>query len=86
MLSDIDTDSNRALVAQSALGARMKQVTNVTSILGEAYTAYKSLMSNNEDVDTAQAITELSTSEYCYQSSLAVGVKVISKTMIDYIA
>ena len=62
----------------------MDYVESVTSSLGDAYTAYSTLMSDNEDVDTASAATEQTAAEYSYEAALAVGAKAISKTLIDY--
>jgi flagellar hook-associated protein 3 FlgL len=85
LLTDLTTDADRLQVAQSTLGARMDNVSSVTSSLGDAYTAYTTLMSNNEDVDTATAATEQTSAEYSYEAALAVGAKAISKTLIDYV-
>ena len=86
LLADIATDLDRMTTAQSTLGARMDNVDNVISSLGDAYTVYKDLMSDNENINTAEAATELTSAEYTYQAALAVGAKVSSKSLIDYIA
>ena len=85
LLDELTTDYNRMLVSQATLGARMDKVSTVSTSLGNAYTAYKTLMSENEDVDVAESITEQTSAQYTYEASLAVGSKVISKTLIDYI-
>ncbi len=85
LLDELNTDYNRMLVSQATLGARMDKVSTVSTSLGNAYTAYKTLMSENEDVDVAESITEQTSAQYTYEASLAVGSKVISKTLIDYI-
>jgi flagellar hook-associated protein 3 FlgL len=71
--------------AQATLGVNMDAVTNVTDRLDDAYEAYSALMTDNENIDTAVATTELTSAEYTYEAALAVGAKVISKTLIDYI-
>jgi len=85
LLEDLTTDYDRMLVSQATLGARMDRVSSESTSLGNAYTAYKTLMSDNEDVDVAQSITEQTSAQYTYEASLAVGSKVIAKTLIDYI-
>jgi len=85
LLTDLTTDADRVQVSQASLGARMKNVNSVTSSLGDAYTAYSSLMSDNEDVDTATAATEETSANYSYEAALSVGAKAISKSLIDYI-
>ena len=88
-ISDLIDEFSSALeqvtVAQASLGARRNVVSSASDNLGDAYTAYKSYMTDNENIDTAEAATELSSAEYTYEASLAVGAKVISKTLIDYI-
>lgn len=86
LIDEFSSDLSRVTVAQAALGASMDTVTAVTSSLGDAYTAYSTFMSDNEDIDTAAAATELTSAEYTYEAALAVGAKVISKSLIDYIA
>jgi len=86
LLDDLDTDQNRLLTAQAVLGARMKYVSQVADRLNTDYSTYSTLMSNNEDVDVSEASIEVSSAEYVYQASLTVGAKVITKTLVDYIA
>ncbi|MEN6411721.1 MAG: flagellar hook-associated protein FlgL [Veillonellales bacterium] len=85
LIDEFSTDLSRVTVAQATLGARMDNVSNVTSSLGDAYTAYETLMSDNEDVDTATAATEQTSAEYSYDAALTVGAKAISKTLVDYL-
>lgn len=85
LLSDLATDYTRMLVPQATLGARMDKVSSVSDSLGDAYTTYKTLMSENEDVDLTESTTEQTSAQYTYEAALTVGSKVISKTLIDYI-
>jgi flagellar hook-associated protein 3 FlgL len=86
LLDEFTTDYNRMLASRATLGARMDNVSSATSSLGDSYTTYKGLMTDNENIDTATAATELTSAEYTYEAALAVGAKVISKSLIDYIA
>ena len=86
LLDELTTDLNRLTSTQGTLGARMDNVSRVTVNLGDAYTTYTGIMTDNENIDTAQAATELTSAEYTYEAALAVGAKVVSKSLIDYIA
>jgi len=86
LIDELSTNLDKVTVAQATLGARMENVSSVSTRLDQAYTAYKTLMTENENIDTAEAATELTSAEYTYEASLAVGAKVISKSLIDYIA
>lgn len=86
LLDEFSTDLERVTVAQAKLGANMNIVDNASDRLDSAYESYKALMTDNENVDTAAAASELTSSEYTYEAALAVGAKVTTKSLIDYIA
>ncbi|MBP2636642.1 MAG: flagellar hook-associated protein 3 [Firmicutes bacterium] len=85
LIDELSDSLELATTAQATLGVSMEAVTNVTDRLDDAYEAYSALMTDNENIDTATATTELTSAEYTYEAALAVGAKVISKTLIDYI-
>lgn len=85
ILDNLDDDLERLQAARSDLGARMNYTEITKDRLSNDYINYTELMSNNEDVDLAQASIELSSSEYTYEASLSVGAKVIRKSLIDFI-
>lgn len=86
VLTSLDKDMDRLLTARSGLGARMSYATMTKDRLSNDYNTYTKLMSNNEDVDTAEASMNVSTAEYVYEASLSVGAKVISKSLVDYLS
>lgn len=86
LLTELSTDYDRMLTAQTALGTSMDYVNDMSSNLDDAATAYATLKSDNENADTAAAATEESCADYAYEAALSVGAKVITKTLIDYIA
>lgn len=86
LLTEFDENQSTLLAAQATLGARMNYVTTVSDRLANDLETYETLQSNNIDADTAESSSDLSTAQYVYEASLAVGAKVVSKTLIDYIA
>lgn len=85
-LDDIEANFDTILAAQADLGARMNYVNMVGNRLDNDYTTYKKLMSDNEDADVAEASAESATAQVVYEASLSVGVKVMSKSLLDYLA
>lgn len=85
ILEELDRDMERILSARADLGARMNYLEITKDRLGTDYITYTELKSNNEDVDVAEASTELSTAEYVYEASLAVGSKVMKKSLVDFL-
>ncbi|CQR71979.1 Flagellar hook-associated protein 3 [Sporomusa ovata DSM 2662] len=86
LIDELSTALSKVTKAQGTLGVRMNQLSSISDRLDDAYEAYSSLMTDNENIDTAAAATELTSAEYTYEAALAVGAKVISKSLIDYIA
>lgn len=86
LIDELSADLDRLTSTQGTLGARMDNVSRVTTNLGDAYTTYNAIMTENENIDTAEAATELTSAEYTYEAALAVGAKVVTKSLIDYIA
>ncbi len=86
LLDTLDTDYDRVLTTRADLGARMNYVNMSKTRLANDLTTYTTLMSNNEDVDVAEASMELSTAQYVYQATLSVSSKVIGKSLVDYLS
>lgn len=85
ILDDWDTDFSRVSTARSDLGARMKYVTLTKNRLSNDEITYTKLMSNNEDIDVAEASMDVSTAKYVYEASLSVGASVMSKSLLDFL-
>ncbi|MDR7868245.1 MAG: flagellar hook-associated protein FlgL [Sporomusaceae bacterium] len=86
LLDDLDVNREKITTIQATLGARMNYVNSVAERLGNDYTTYTTLMSQNEDVDISTATMEEATAQTVYQASLSVGAKAITKTLVDYMA
>lgn len=86
LIDELGDALDRVTDAQGTLGASMDGLSDISDSLGDAYEVYNSLLTDNENIDTATATTELTSAEYTYEAALAVGAKVISKSLIDYIA
>ena len=85
VLGDLDTALNRISAVTADLGARESYATLAKNRLSDDATVYTTLMSNNEDVDVAEATTDVSTAQTVYDASLTVGAKAITKSLLDYI-
>jgi flagellar hook-associated protein 3 FlgL len=85
LLGELDKNLNCIITARTDLGARMNYVDRAKTKIESDYTTYMTLMSNNEDVNLAQASIEAKSAEYTYNASLAVGSKALTQSLIDYI-
>ncbi|MHC1760379.1 MAG: flagellar hook-associated protein FlgL [Negativicutes bacterium] len=85
LLDEIDANLELILTATSSLGARMNSVEICSGRLSSDYTTYTGLLSTTVDADLSVATTEYSTAQTIYDASLAVGAKVITDTLVDYL-
>lgn len=78
-------DIHGALLAVRAdVGAKQNRLEMMENRLAIQEVNVTKQMSNNEDVDYAKAITEMTTQESIHQAALSVGSKIIQQTLVDF--
>lgn len=84
-LTKLDDAQDKVLAGMTEIGGKMNRlelaqsrVTNNITYLGEA-------KSMNDDVDAAEAITNLTMEQTVYKSALQVGASIIQQTLLDFI-
>lgn len=85
---DIDTLSevqNLVLEQRADIGARQNRVEMMENRLSMHEINVTKQLSDNEDVDYAETITEMVTSESIHQAALSTGAKIIQQTLVDFI-
>lgn len=85
ILGRIDTVNDRFLEARADIGARLNRIELAQSRLQDIGVNLQTLQSKTEDADIAEVITNLKTDENVYQSSLSVGAKIISVSLVDFL-
>lgn len=85
ILGRIDTANDRFLEARADIGARLNRIELAQSRLQDIGVNLQTLQSKTEDADIAEVITNLKTDENVYQSSLSVGAKIISVSLVDFL-
>lgn len=73
------------LEARADVGARQNRVEMMTNRLSLQEINVTKQMSQNEDVDYAEAITQMITYESIHQASLSVGAKIIQQTLVNFL-
>lgn len=84
-LGDLDNYISAVLAARADVGARQNRVELMTNRLSSHEINITKHLSENEDVDYAEAITKMITSESIHQAALSVGAKIIQQTLVDFI-
>ncbi|MEK4228425.1 flagellar hook-associated protein FlgL [Solibacillus sp. FSL H8-0538] len=75
---------NSALELQADIGAKQNRLEIMENRLSMHEINVTKQMSNNEDVDYAEAITQMTTHESIHQAALSVGAKIIQQTLVDF--
>ncbi|GLX70886.1 flagellar hook-associated protein FlgL [Paenibacillus glycanilyticus] len=85
LLGQIDTRMDSMLTARAQIGARVNRVEIIQGRLSDVDTNLQSMQQKVEDVDMAQAITNMTTLENVYQASLSAGAKIIQPSLVDFL-
>ncbi|MEJ9281716.1 flagellar hook-associated protein FlgL [Ureibacillus thermosphaericus] len=81
----LDQLYENVLSYRADVGARQNRVELMTNRLSSHEINITKRLSENEDVDYAEAITKMITSESIHQAALSVGAKIIQQTLVDFI-
>lgn len=84
-ISELDNGINSIINARADLGARMNRLELIDNRLSEKEILATKSLSENEDVDFAEAITNLITQESIHRAALAAGSRIIQPTLIDFL-
>jgi flagellar hook-associated protein 3 FlgL len=76
---------NKISATQSDLGSRMSKLEMIQTRVTEQYEEFKELKSENEDVETDQAIIDFNEANLVYETALAATSNIVQKTLLDYI-
>lgn len=85
LLDDLSNLQNSVLEARADIGARQNRVEMMNNRLAVHKISVTKQMSENEDVDYAETITEMVTSQSIHQAALSVGANIIQQTLVDFI-
>jgi len=84
-ISVLDENINRIIDERADLGARMNRLELVENRLSEQEIIATKTMSDNEDIDFEEVITNLLTQESLHRAALAAGSRIIQPSLIDFL-
>lgn len=84
-IDKLDSSLDNVLSVRSDLGARENRLDLTADRLSSDYDNFTALMSDNEDVDEAEAIMNLQNAENVYQASLSGGARIIQTSLLDFL-
>lgn len=84
-IRNLDEYQSKLATNETNVGVRSKCVELVQTRLEDDKLNYKSLMSQNEDVNFAEVMMNFNTANSAYLASLNVGMKITQVTLADYL-
>jgi flagellar hook-associated protein 3 FlgL len=84
-LTQVDTGREAVMSAWSDLGSRQNRMERTQQSLGDLQTTSTKMLSDLEDVDMAQAITDLTTRQTAYEAAIKTNARILTTTLLDYL-
>lgn len=84
-ITNLESLRDNVMSIRADIGARTNRADLTVNRLETDNINFTKLMSDNEDVDMAEAITNMQNEQNVYRSSLAVGAKIIQPSLIDFL-
>ncbi len=84
-LDDLDNALNRVLQQVSELGGKQNRVELAKERLMDLKLNLTKVLSEEQDLDYAEAIMELKMEEFAYRTALSVGARIIQPTLLDFL-
>ncbi|WP_077301288.1 flagellar hook-associated protein FlgL [Virgibacillus pantothenticus] len=84
-ISDLDSGANQIIDARAGLGARMNRLELVENRLSDQKIMATKMKSDNEDVNFAEAITNLIKQESLHRAALSAGSRIIQPSLVDFL-
>ncbi|MFA1512141.1 flagellar hook-associated protein FlgL [Priestia aryabhattai] len=83
--TQLDTQLSTLLAERSELGARSNRLELIENRLDSQEITATKMLSNNEDADIEQVITDLTVQESVHRAALGVGAQIIQPTLLDFL-
>ncbi|MGM0710723.1 flagellar hook-associated protein FlgL [Brevibacillus parabrevis] len=85
LIPKVDEQLSNVLAIRASLGARVNRMELIEERLGAEELNLNKLMSDNEDADMAEVITDLKMQENVHKSALGVGARIIQPSLLDFL-
>ncbi len=84
-LDRLDADISRVNFARSEIGSRLQSLDTIGSKWQDENVQLKSALSDDMDVDLAEAISNMTARQYAFQASLQTAASVLKLSLLDFI-
>jgi len=84
-IDQLDENMDRILTTWAEVGATAERLESIQNRLLDSSIELQSMLSKNEDIDMAEAVTKLKSEESIYQASLSATSKIILPSLMDFL-
>lgn len=84
-IDELDASFQNVVNARTEVGSRMNRLELVENRLADQKLVATKTLSDNEDVDYAEAITNLITQESLHRAALSAGSRIIQPSLVDFL-
>lgn len=84
-LQDLDNSLDNVLRKISELGGKQNRVELARERMLDLQLNLTRILSEEQDLDYAEAIMELKMEEFAYRTALAVGARIIQPSLVDFL-
>jgi flagellar hook-associated protein 3 FlgL len=84
-LGELDAALDNVLSKVSEVGGKQNRVQLANARLGDLRLNLTKILSEEQDLDYAEAIMELKMEEFAYRTALAVGARIIQPSLVDFL-
>lgn len=84
-ITDIQQQEDNLSAQRASLGARVNRIQLIDDRLGTEEVSLNDLMSENEDADVSEVITNLKTQENVHSAALGAGARIIQPSLMDFL-
>ncbi|MEB6112865.1 flagellar hook-associated protein FlgL [Kurthia gibsonii] len=85
LIGTVSAQTDKVLEMQAGVGAKQNRIDVMTDRLSSQKINVTKQISNNEDVEYEDTITQLITEESIHRAALSVGAKIIQPTLVDFL-
>jgi len=84
-IANVESCLSSTLSFQTRIGAKQNRLESNASALGDREADLVKLISDNEDLDYAEAVMEYSEAQTTYEAALAAGARIMETTLLDFL-
>jgi flagellar hook-associated protein 3 FlgL len=84
-LKTITQEVDNVLSVRARVGAGMNRLDTASARLAEIEESTRAMLTNTEDADMAEVITNFSTQQAVYQSALNAGARIVQTSLLDFL-